>query len=913
MPMRKYENARRSVSRRTMRRKREAVTRQARTKAALSAIACASSGRQPPGTDACRIAPRPPRRDEDAEPDPGRFSRGARAAYSSGSSRGSVRIGRDVRFLRQAALLLPSAFLLVVLLFLLTHGRKDPGFGTYPFFQQWAGERVESAAPGGRFLEQSLVFFVPAYVMALLFILGVAARRARPLRRRRNRRAARATGARSRPRFRPSSSSRASLCMWLAERVALRQAPGHARRAAPRGGRAVRGRGASRCSRRRSSRRLWRSSGGRAGRERRRAGRESIVVLDFGGQYTQLIARRIREARVFSVVLPARRRRAEIRRWNPAGIILSGGPQSVYEAGRAPCRPADPTALGVPVLGLCYGMQWMAQRAGAAAWPTRAASTAGPSPGSSADSRALRRARAGADRLDEPRRLGRRAAAGLSRHRVDAGDADRGLRGSRQRGVYAIQFHPEVRHTEHGREILENFLFRICGVHADWTMAGFRQEKVAAIRRQAPTGAVICALSGGVDSSVTAILLREALGDRVHPILVDHGLMRAHERRQVVEAFAQLGHPRPRGRRRRSSFFAGLAGVTDPEQKRKIIGRTFIEVFEAEAKGIPDARYLAQGTLYPGRHRVGLDQGPVGGHQDAPQRRRTAGEARFRADRAGARALQGRGPPARRGARPAARVPGAAPVPRARASPCGSRARSRREKVAILQKADEIVLEEIRSAGLYDAISQAFAVLLPVRSVGVMGDERTHEFVLAVRAVQTTDFMTADWFRMPHDVLDAIASRVVGTVRGINRVVYDITSQAAGDDRVGVTCRRTRPAARHPEREARRIPARQAPESARSRRARSDHGRRIAADRDPKVRRRAEEVDPARPRRRSRRRSRSAKGPASSTSRTRGNATVARGRRALERRRRPASQPLGDPAEVRPRRARVRARGSASR
>ena len=498
----------------------------------------------------------------------------------------------------------------------------------------------------------------------------------------------------------------------------------------------------------------------------------ALVILDFGGQYTQLIARRVREARVFSVVLPPDASADEIRRWNPSGIILSGGPQSVYEAG-SPRPSVDLTAFGVPVLGLCYGMQWLAQAAGGEV------ANEGREYG-----RAVARISTDSDLFAglEPEQTvwmnhGDSVVAPPPGFRVIAATPTTPLAGfeNSERRVYAIQFHPEVRHTLHGTQILENFLFRICRVQPDWTMANFRQEKVAAIRRQAPSGAVICALSGGVDSSVTAILLREALGDRVHPILVDHGLMRAHERQQVVDAFAHLGiqvHAVDAG----ELFLSRLAGVVDPEQKRKIIGRTFIDVFEQEARGIPDARYLAQGTLYPDviesisikgpsaviktHHNVGGLPERLGFELIEPVRELFKDEVRLLGAELGLpREFLARHPFPGPGL--AVRIPGEVT----------------REKVAILQKADEIVLEEIRRAGLYDAISQAFAVLLPVKSVGVMGDGRTHEAVLAVRAVQTTDFMTADWFRMPHDVLDAIASRVVGSVRGVNRVVYDITSK----------------------------------------------------------------------------------------------------------------------------------------
>ncbi len=502
---------------------------------------------------------------------------------------------------------------------------------------------------------------------------------------------------------------------------------------------------------------------------------ETVLVLDFGSQYTQLIARRLRELGVLSRIergdLPATR----IRDIAPVAVVLSGGPASIYEEGAL--RP-DPVVfeLGVPVLGICYGMQAMAEMLGGRVrgshrreyglaelervgdhpllegtparqpvWMSHGDSVAEPPPGFEV--------------------------IGRTDNTPMAAIADR------ERGFVGLQFHPEVRHTPHGMEMLDAFL-ELAGAARDWTPGAIRDELVARLRQRVPQGRVICGVSGGVDSTVTAVLLREALGDRVVPIFVDTGLLRLDEARRVAARLGRFGLELDvvdAGER----FLAALAGVTDPEAKRRIVGRLFVEVFEAEARRYPDARYLAQGTLYPDviessgvrgtaeviktHHNVGGLPERLGLELVEPLRDLFKDEVRRLGEELGLpRELVWRHPfPG----------PGLAVRILGEVTP---------ERVRTLQLADQIVTDEIRAAGIYDEIAQALAVLLPVRSVGVMGDRRTYEEVLVVRAVTTEDFMTADWYRFPPEVLDRIARRVVNEVPGINRVVYDVTSKPPG-------------------------------------------------------------------------------------------------------------------------------------
>jgi len=500
-----------------------------------------------------------------------------------------------------------------------------------------------------------------------------------------------------------------------------------------------------------------------------------LVVLDFGSQYTQLIARKVREQRVYAAIEPYDVDPEALKAGNVQALILSGGPASIYAEG-APRADARVLELGVPVLGICYGLQYIAATLGgevarAAAREYGPATLRVPAPHALFDGvpEEFRVWMSHGDRLEKlPPAFRALATSDNSPYAAVGDDARR---------IYGLQFHPEVTHTEHGSRILANFVFGVAGLEATWTPASFITEKVAEIKELVGDEHVVLALSGGVDSSVLAALLHRAVGDRVHAIFVDNGLMREGEVDEVERVFrGELGIPLTVARVG-ELFLNKLEGVADPEQKRRVIGHTFIDVFGAEAEKVDGrVKFLAQGTLYPDRIESRAVKGPsdiikthhnVGGlPEELPFELLEPLAELFKDEvRAVGREL---GLPEK--------IVGRHPFPGpGLAVRCIGEVTA--EKLATLRRADAVLREEISEAGVYDEIAQALAVLLPVKSVGVMGDERTYEYVCALRCVTTADFMTADWYRMCHKLMAKISSRITNEVAGINRVVYDITSK----------------------------------------------------------------------------------------------------------------------------------------
>ncbi len=509
--------------------------------------------------------------------------------------------------------------------------------------------------------------------------------------------------------------------------------------------------------------------------------KNSILIIDFGSQVTQLIARRVREAGVYSEIVPFNSAEAKLDSFEPSGIILSGGPASVIgvETPRAPERVFE---MGIPVLGICYGQQAMCAQLGGKV----------EAPDHREFGRAMVNVKKSCDLFDGAWDIGTDEQVWMSHGdtvtKIPDGfetvatskGAPFAVIANEEKKFYGVQFHPEVVHTLKGAQLLSNFVHKICGLAGDWTMAAFKDQAIEAIRREVGTGKVICGLSGGVDSSVAAVLIHEAIGDQLTCVYVDNGLMRTGESEQVVSLFRDKYNIPLIHRDASELFLDALDGVSDPEIKRKTIGRIFIDVFDEEAKKIGGAEFLAQGTLYPDViESVSFAGGPsvtikshhnVGGLPDRmnlkllePFRELFKDEVRELGRELGMSPdLVDRHPFPGPGL--AIRVPG----------------EISRERLDILRKADVVYLDEIRKAGLYDKIWQAFAVLLPVRTVGVMGDNRTYDYVCALRAVTSTDGMTADYYPFEHEFLGRVSTRIINEVQGINRVVYDTTSKPPG-------------------------------------------------------------------------------------------------------------------------------------
>ena len=506
---------------------------------------------------------------------------------------------------------------------------------------------------------------------------------------------------------------------------------------------------------------------------------EQIVILDFGSQYTQVIARRIRECNVYSVILRYDTPAAEIARLNPKGLILSGGPSSVY-ARNAPLPDRAVFQLGLPVLGICYGLQLLAHYLGGKVEPGQKREY-GKGTLRVTDSfcplfanlpETLQVWNSHGDKLTKMPK-GFRAVA-VTENSDYAAFEDRG------RKVFGLQFHPEVAHTPRGREIIANFVHNICGCGKNWTMRNYIEQAVAAVRAQVGKEKVILGLSGGVDSSVAAALLHQAIGGQLTCIFVNNGLLRGREAGVVREVFGRHFKIKLQYEDASALFLRRLKGVTDPERKRKLIGRTFIEVFEAATKRAGRAKFLAQGTLYPDV----IESVPIGGNPSAmiKSHHNVGGlpkKMRFQLveplkclfkDEVRELGLE-LGLPREIVLRQPFPGPGLAVRILGEVTPA---------RLEILRNADTIVVEEMKSSGWYYKLWQSFAVLLPVRSVGVMGDERTYDYTIAIRAVESQDGMTADWVKLPCELLEKLSTRIVNEVKGVNRVCFDLTSKPPG-------------------------------------------------------------------------------------------------------------------------------------
>lgn len=500
------------------------------------------------------------------------------------------------------------------------------------------------------------------------------------------------------------------------------------------------------------------------------------MILDFGSQYTQLIARRIREAHVYCEIHPFRIGIDAIRKFNPNGIILSGGPSYVTEDD-APMIDKALFDIGTPVLGICYGMQLMVHLLGGAVGKAHSREYGYAKLSTKTDCDLFAGLAKDQDVWMSHGDRIEKAPDGFTAMASTENAPVAGIQNA-EKQIFGIQFHPEVAHTPNGSAMLENFLFRVCKLAGDWTMRSFIESSIESIRKQVGDANVICGLSGGVDSSVAAMLIHEAIGDQLTCIFVDNGLLRQNEADAVMANYADHFNIKIIKVDAGELFLSKLKGVTDPEKKRKIIGPAFVDVFIAETKKIDNVKFLAQGTLYPDVIESVSLKGPsavIKTHHNLelgellhldliePLRELFKDEVRALGEELGiARELVWRHPFPGPGL--AIRILGEVTE----------------ERLSILRNADVIILDELKKSGWYDKVWQAFGVLLPVKSVGVMGDERTYENVLAIRAVESRDAMTADWAKLPYEIIAKISSRIISETRGINRVVYDVTSKPPG-------------------------------------------------------------------------------------------------------------------------------------